>query len=627
MKKLMIPFLILTNIAFSYTQRTEMVAMRDGVQLATEIYLPSYSSPPYPVILERTPYNRHIGSELASFICDIRGYAFVAQNIRGMRDSEGEPMVFLSDGWGEQQDGYDCIEWLSDQDFCNGRIGMEGASAPGMTQYMAAGAGHPELDCIVPVLAGPSMYHDVAYNGGCFRKVLVEGWLAGIDAPWLIDTVMAHPIYGGIWESVNLSERWDMANYPAYHVAAWYDMYTDGQINAFIQMHERHGNQKLLILPCGHGDAVGTRFQGDLEYPENAVMTEDELIYKAEEWYTYWLKDGSDEIMMEPPIRYYITGDCDTDDTTSWNRWLFAENWPPYGTSDVEYFLHSDGTISNTFPSLSGNASYTYDPDDPSPTIGGREFIGMDDIGYGPKDQYPVEIRDDNVIFETELLTEPLALIGKIRMMLYASSDRLDTDFAVRITDVYPDGRSILLTDNIIKARYRRGFDHEVMMTPGEIDSMLIDVWSIAHVFNEGHRLRVIISSSNFPRFEINPNTGEIPGRNPSEKLIAENTVYWGRETPSRLILPVNDMDTWNIEEHKPRINSIASYPNPFNSKCILEAPGAESIEIIDNRGRSVCILDTDNHRAVWTPGDNIPTGIYLAKTEAGITKKLVYMK
>ncbi len=624
---------VLATLIFGYGQSTEMVEMRDGIDLATEIYLPSYGTPPFPVILERTPYGRHIGSELASFICDVRGYAFVSQNVRGCRDSEGEPMVFLSDGWGELQDGYDCIDWVSEQEWCNGRIGMEGASAPGMTQYMAAGAGHPALDCIVPVLAGPSMYHDVAYNGGCFRKVLVEGWLSGIDTPWLIDTVISHPIYGGIWQDVNLAERWDEAAYPAWHVAAWYDMYTDGQITAFQEMQARHGNQKLIIIPCGHGDAVGTRNQGDLVYPENAVRTEDELIMMAEEWYSYWLKDGSAEIMAEPPIKYYITGDCDTEDTTRWNRWLTAWDWPPYSTEDKEFFVTEDGVMDSMLPMESSSESYTYDPDDPSPTYGGREFIGMDDIGYGPKNQSVVESRDDNLIFETPVLTEPLAVIGKIRMMLYASTDRLDTDFAVRVTDVYPDGRPILMTDNIIKARYRRGFDTEVLMEPDVMDSMLVDVWSIAHVFNTGHKIRVIITSSNFPRFEINPNTGETPGRNPAEKLIAENTIYWGPDAPTRLILPINDMDTWDIAEKIdiPETFAITVSPNPFNSACLITSsiPDAR-VTIFDTKGNQVDQLPLNSGAAKWQPSDNLPSGIYLAIVEGNSsreTMKLVYLK
>lgn len=656
---------------FGYTEDSAMVEMRDSIALATQIYLPEYRPPPYPVVLERTPYNRHAG-DMAIIICDLYGFAYVTQNVRGMRDSEGEPMVFLTDGWGEIKDGYDCIDWISEQSWCNGKIGMMGASAPGMTQYMAAGAMHPNLTMICPIMAGPSMYHHVAYQGGVFREVLVENWLEGIHTPWLIDTVTNHPVYDSMWAQVDLTTKYDSVTIPTYHVTGWYDMYTDGQIEAFQRMNEVNGNNKLFIAACGHGEAVGTLEQGDLVYPPNALRTEDDLLNIAFRWYDHWLHESPTGIMDEPAVQYYLTGDCDTDDTTFFNRWRFAETWPPEGTEYVEFYIHGDGTMDTIPPSVVESDSFLYDPEDPSPTIGGREFIGMDEIGYGPKDQSDiVESRSDVLIYSTPVLEHPVAVTGKIKMILFGESNRYDTDWTVRVTDVYPDGRSILMTDGILRARFRHGLETEDLLEPGVPDTFEIDAWSIGHVFNSGHQIRVIVSSSNYPRFSVNPNTGaEIIPDDPVT-LVATNTVHMSPEMPSHLLLPILPLDTTIIAEtaHTPEDFAISAHPNPFNGAVTItveqtfmsiqdDATGQTGmsglpieIEIFDMNGRKVDNItvganlvfgqpsgDHKNHpcETVWQPDDNIPSGVYLVracfesaqrKDGQTVTKRIVYLK
>lgn len=646
MKKYMaIAFLITLILIFipenthAFIEDSAMVPMTDGTNLATQIYLPTTYSSPLPVVLQRTPYNRH-DEDFALIICDLFGYAFVCQNLRGTRDSEGDPMMFISDGWGDYKDGYDCIDWVVSQDFCNGRVGMMGASAPGMTQYFAAGAMHPNLTMICPILAGPSLYHQVAYQGGVLRRVLVENWLDGVHTPWLMDTIANHPLYDTMWSTVDLSTMYDEVDIPTFHVSGWYDMYTDGQLEAFTEMQSYHGNNKLLIAPCGHGDAIGTTEQGDIEYPDNALVGEDDLIQVARRWYDYWLKDSPTGIMEEPAVMFYLTGDCTTEDTTLFNHWVFTDEWPPPSTENVNYYLHSTGIIDTVQPSDSSAMSYDYDPEDPCPTIGGREFIGMDDIGYGPKDQADdVETRDDVLIFSTPILTEPVAVIGKIKMVLFASSDRLDTDFAIRITDVYPDDRSILMTDGILRARFRHGFDHEDFLTPGEPDTIEIDVWSIGHVFNTGHRIRAIVTSSNYPRFEKNPNTGASFTIDDPTTMIAHNTIYMSPDMPTHLILPIHPIDTTtSIEElaiNKPSNIAIDAYPNPFNSaikiKIASENP-IESIEIFDINGRIIDIIPSEliANEIVWAPSQNAPSGIYLLKVSSknsSLTKRIMYVR
>jgi len=652
---------IIVGVTNAFTIDSAMVPMSDSIDLATHIYLPEFSSGPWPVLLQRTPYNRR-ESDLPIVLCDIMNYAFVSQNVRGTRESEGEPMVFLTDGWGEHIDGYDCIDWIVSQSWCNGRVGMVGASAPGMTQYMAVGALHPNLTMICPIFAGPSMYHYVTFQGGVFRKKLVETWLTGLGTPWLIDTIANHPIYDELWSHVDLTTRYDSVSVPGFHVSGWFDMYTDGQLDAFGQLQLLHGNNKLLIAPCGHGDAVGTLEQGDLVYPPNALMTEADFIEIARRWYDYWLKDSPTGIMDEPPVQFYLSGDCDTSDTTLFNRWMTAETWPLPESEYREYYLTASGILDTIFPTDSTSLSYVYDPEDPSPTVGGREFIGMDDIGYGPKDQsILVEPRSDILIFTTPMLTEPMAVIGKIKMILFASSDRLDTDFAVRVTDVYPDGRSILMTDGILKARHRHGLDVEDMLSPGIPDTFEIDVWSIANVFNTGHRIRAIVSSANYPRFEANPNTGGPFVRNDPVTLVATNTVFMSEEMPSHLLLPIYPLDTTGIREYSslPERIAIRTYPNPFNSavRIAIDAPVGEGlvpsrVEIFDIAGRLVAEISVEEgftpsrlsqttktggsettplrNEYIWQPDPSFGSGIYLVRARVGedeVTKRVVFMK
>ncbi len=650
---------LLPQPAEAYSEDSAMVPMADGIHLATQIYIPDFYPTPLPVVLQRTPYNRRDES-MAMVVCDFLGYVFVSQNVRGRYESEGEPMVFFTDGWGEHRDGYDCIDWIVDQDWCNGRVGMMGASAPGMTQYMASGSRHPNLSMNCPILAGPSMYHFVAYQGGVFRKALVESWLTGLDTPWLIDTVTNHPDYDDTWATVDLSARYDSATVPTFHIAGWFDMYTDGQIEAFAEMQTRFGNNKLLIAPCGHGDAIGTVEQGDLVFPDNALLTVEDLVDVTTRWYDYWLKDIPTGIMDEPAIQFYLTGDCDTGDTTLFNRWMFAEEWPLPEIATVPYYIKADGALDTIPPTGDGSDTYLYDPENPCPTIGGREFIGMDEIGYGPKDQAAlVESRSDVLIYTTPVLTEPMAIIGKIIMILYASSDRLDTDFAVRVTDVYPDGRSILMTDGILMARHRQSLDAEEFLVPDMPDTFEIDVWSIANVFNTGHRIRVIISSSNYPRFEANPNTGAPFVRDDTVTLVATNTVFRSAAMPSHLLLPIYPLDTAaHIVEGRnlPENLEISAWPNPFNSAITISIDchsgegrnpeGGVEIEIFDINGRIVYKTPvgagskparitggsrTLPYEITWQPDESVGSGVYLVRARIGdeqtTTRRVMYIK
>lgn len=620
---------------FAFIKFQVMVPMRDSVRLATNVYLPTTFLPPYRTLLNRTPYDeRELDSMFAYLLCDFKGYAVVIQNLRGYYGSEGEPMVFLTDGWGDLRDGYDAIEWLLSQGWCSGIIGMYGASAHGMTQYLAAGT-HPRgLHCCAPIVAAPSMYHYVAYNGGVFRKALVETWLSGVGTPWLIDSVSNHPNYSPFWADVDLATRWDSAPYPMFHITGWFDLYTDGQFTAFSELQARFGNQRLFCGPWGHGGAWGTRQQGELTYPPNAEMSEEEQVMEVIRWYDYWLRGDSTGIIEEPKVRFYLMGDCSTSDTTLWNRWIFADTWPLPGLVYKKYYLHPGGFLDTILPPTSPPDSFLYDPRNPSPTIGGREYIGIPGR-YGPRDQRPIEQRSDVLVYTTPPFTSPVTVCGKLRLILFGASNRFDTDWAVRLTDVYPDGRSILMTDNILMARHRHGLEREDSLIPYQVDTFDIDLWSIANVFNAGHRLRISITSSNYPRFERNPNTGAPFRRNDTlNTLIATNFVYHDPQRPSYLLVPVVPSLPTVIKSYANDLSKI-----PFKVKTparglqfsfYLWTKEKVEISLFDFTGRKV----KEINKGKLTEGEHtfslrekIPSGVYFLRLKTGrkeINKKVV---
>jgi predicted acyl esterase len=608
---------------WSYIQDSTGVPMRDSVKLGTDLYFPSSSGPPWPALVQRTPYARDWDVNSISYITDVLGYALVVQNLRGYGDSGGEPLVFFSDGWGTLQDGYDAIEWVAAQSWSNSRTGMIGASAHGMTQYFAAGARPPHLTCAVPMVAGPSMYHHSAFTGGEFRKALVETWLSGLGNPWLIDSVVNHPDYDTLWSVIDLGSRWDSVTYPLFHITGWYDMFTDGQLTAFSELDQRFHNQKLFVGPWGHS-TWNSRYQGDLVYPANAEMSDADFWLMMFTWYNHWIKDTTSQ--TGPRVKYYLMGDCDDPDTTRWNRWVETDTWPPSGIQPRDYYFAAPGALDTVPPDApAAYDSFTYDPADPSPTYGGREFIGLSH-GYGPIDQAPVESRPDVLIYSTPVLAQPLTVLGKLKCRLYAASDRFDTDWSIRVTDVYPDGRSILVTDNVLMARHRHGFDRQDSLVPGQPDTFDIDVWSTAHVFNSGHRVRVIVSSSNYPRFEKNPNTGAPFMRDDPVFLSARQKIYRESGLPSRIILPVLNQGSAEEEHGRssagsefPRIK-ITSIGRILKVSCGVDQ-GEVEIIIFDAAGRRI-----DRFPITGRPGQartkvvsGLATGVYFVKVDNGI--------
>jgi len=644
MKKVLITLASIGMVS-AFTVDTIWIPMRDGIQLVATVYLPDtqYHQFPRPVILQRTPYEREIDDSLIlQFVCDYLGYVLISQNVRGRYESQGEPMIFITDGWGPLRDGFDTVEWIAQwTSICNGKIGMLGASAPGMTQYYCAGSTPPSLDVIAPAAAAPSLYHHCAWPGGELRKALVETWLNGVGTPWLIDTACNHPNYDSMWSWVDLTSRYDSAPYPMYHLLGWFDLYTDGQLEAFSELQKRFGQtkpQKLVVGVWRHGD-FGNNEVGDLVFPSNAKLDEGWVLDQAVRWYNYFLYDDTTNgIIEEPRVRFYLMGDVsDTTDTIYWNRWVCADTWPLPQVTYKKFYLRAGGLLDTIPPTTSEPPdTYLYDPLNPTWTIGGREYIGIPPWGpggiyggYGPRNQNPIETRPDVLVYTTPPLTHPVAVIGKIKMVLYASSDRYDTDFCVRVTDVYPDGKSYLMTDGILMARHRHGFDRVDSLIPGVPDTFEIDVWSTANVFNTGHRIRVIISSSNFPRFERNPNHGGPFARDDTlNALIATNVIYHTPSLPSHLLLPIHPFPVVTKERNYVKEDFKLIVPSISKSKeitLIVEKPGEVSIDLYDISGRKFekiykGNLETGKH--VFEIKKNLPSGNYFIIAKKGKISK-----
>jgi len=507
---------------------TVMVPMRDGVKLATNIYLPEAEGS-WPTVLLRTPYGKD-GAEGFAMQAKQRGYAFVSQDFRGRFASEGDDWpVFLHGGWGEHQDGYDTVEWIAEQKWCNGKVGGIGMSGPGIAMNMMAPARPPHLVCQYVAVAFSSMYHQAAYQGGAFREALVAGWLRGNKfSPENLELIREHPNYDDMWRQFDCELVADRVNVPVMFLGGWYDIFSKGTINSFVTINKKgdkgaRGKCRLVMEPYGHGRCEDLVFP-NAQHPPAADLWN---------WLDIWMKKGGEGIEEIPVVQYFVMGDPD-DANTPPNTWKTADDWPVPANMRPVYF-HVDGRLRRRAPDEAGTSlSYKYDPEHPVPTIGGANL----NIAKGPKDQGPVEDRADVLLFTSRELRRPLEITGPVTVKLWASSTATDTDFTAKLCDVYPDGRSMLVLDGIIRARQRNSMEKAELMEPGKIYEFKIDLWPTSLVFSPGHRIRVAISSSNSPRFEPNPNTGK-PSGTDDETQIGTNTIYMDAEHPSHILLPV----------------------------------------------------------------------------------------
>lgn len=514
-------------------RETVMVPMRDGVRLATDIYFPEGEGA-FPVILLRSPYDRKIAEGIAQDAAR-RGYVMVVQNTRGRFGSEGENLPFETDGWGRLRDGEDTVEWIARQPWCNGKIGTWGGSALGITQYLLAGTGTRKVACQHITVGAPSLYDGVVYWGGVFRKAMVEDWLRiSAFSPEALRRWIAHPTYDAYWRERDFSQRYRYANAPAIHIGGWYDIFAQGTIDAFVGMQYRggpgaRGKQKLVMGPWTHG--VFQDRAGELVFPK--AQNPPTTAHGMWNWFDHYLKGVDNGVDREPAVTYYVMGDV-TDPNAPGNEWRTADRWPPVDAKPTPFYLHPDRTLATQPPSPGGSLSYTYDPSNPVPTVGGPRLT----LPAGAMDQRRIEGRPDVLVFTSEPLREPLEVTGRVKVILWASSDAPDTDFVAKLCDVYPDGRSYNICESILRARFREGFSREKLMRPRMVYRFEIDLWSTSIVFNRGHRLRVHITSSNAPAFDPNPNTGE-PLRASDRVRTARNTIYMDPKRPSHILLPV----------------------------------------------------------------------------------------
>lgn len=531
--------------------------MRDGVNLSADIRLPA-DGRAFPTILLRTPYN-NTGFSAAEAALVGKGYAVVKQDCRGRFDSEGR-----FDPLREDADGYDTIAWLRAQPWCDGRIGMVGGSYGGLTQLTAAWTRPPGLLAIVPAVMGRDLFKDLVYHNGVFGLAIAVEWGLGVAgrsgqlndttdwekvfrhlplitmdeaAGYRLDCLrewLSHPTYDDYWAKASVEQYYADLDLPALHAGGWYDFYADGVVRNFGGIRSKGGpnarpNQKLIMGPWGHG--LGVRTVGQLDFGEQAVVGMDGLY---ERWLDRWVKGEPNGIDQEPPVRIFMMGE---------NAWRDEPEWPLARATEKTLFLASGGAAN----SLHGNGAlqyepasgaetdrYVYNPDHPVPTLGGSAYRPVN----GPVDHAPIERRDDVLVYSTEALKKPVEVTGFVRMILFASSDAPDTDFVARLCDVYPDERSMILCDGIVRARFREGLDREDPMKPGTVYQFAIDLAVTSNVFLPGHRIRLEITSSCFPRFDRNLNTGE-PIATATRWQLTRQTVYHSRAYPSGLILPV----------------------------------------------------------------------------------------
>ncbi len=513
--------------AQSAVKRADYLAeMRDGVKLATTVFLPEGDGP-FPVVLIRTPYGKDTQSG-GNAMWTKRGFALAVQDCRGRFKSEGTYRPFLDD----EQDGYDTVEWIAKQAWSNGKIGMFGASAMGITANLAAMTNPPHLTAIFVLVARSSIYHQSAYNGGVFRKELNEIWLRRQGALDVLEETFKHNVYDGFYDVQEMSKHWSRIHVPAYNYGGWYDIFSQGNVSNFVGLQKygsdkARGNQRLMMGPWGHGNIE------EVKYPANSVINVSE---EAARWFDHWLRGVDNGISKEPAVKYYVMGDV-TDSKAPGNEWRTATVWPVPSKITPYYLLAGGGLSQKMASDKTSLSSYVYDPKNPVPTIGGSNL----NIKKGPMDQRAIGDRKDVLKFSTPALVEPVEVTGQVEVELWGGSDAPDTDFMVKLIDVYPDGTERLVLDSAVRARFREGFNREVFMQKGKAYKFKLDLWCTSIIFNKGHRIAAHVSSSNDPRYDPNPNTGK-PMRADSETRVATNTIYHDRTRPSRILLPVVPM-------------------------------------------------------------------------------------
>jgi uncharacterized protein len=563
-------------------ERNLVVTMRDGVKLRADIYRPKAEGT-FPVLLQRTPYNKDNGAEFG-IVAAARGYVVIFEDVRGRYASEGEWYTFKN----EPNDGYDTVEWAAALPYSNGKVGMFGGSYVGATQMLAAIAHPPHLAGICPIVTASNYHENWTYQGGAFEQWFDEDWTSGLAqnsyerlvarqndpvsgiwklplteypilnlehrhdlgfnasvAPYFLDW-LAHPGYDQYWKAISIEEHFGDIGVPALHVAAWYDLFLGGSLRNYQGIKDHGGSeqarrgQRLMIVVGGHS-GNGPKI-GDVDFGPASHTDEDQITL---DWYDYLFKGAPNGFASAARVKIFVMGA---------NQWRDEEDWPLPRAKSTRYFLHSEGKanslrgngrLSATAPGIEPADQYVYDPANPVPTVGGPLCCESRLWEPGARDQRPVEGRDDVLVYSTSPMAEDMEVTGPVSLELYGKSSAVDTDFTGKLVDVWPDGFAQNLTEGVLRVRYRDSRETPTLMNPGQVYKLALDLWATGNVFKRGHLLRLEISSSNFPRFDRNLNTGELRYVKTNQALGADrfvsatNVILHDGEHPSALILPV----------------------------------------------------------------------------------------
>jgi predicted acyl esterase/enamine deaminase RidA (YjgF/YER057c/UK114 family) len=519
------------------TERHEMIPMRDGQRLSAYLYFPPGDGP-WPVVFEQRYADlRGAGTRKAAARLAEAGYVVALVNFRGTHQSQGDWVGYRALGWGELKDGYDTCEWLAAQRWSTGGVGTFGSSQGGFAQNFLAVTEPPHLKCQYMVDTGLSLFQEGYRIGGVTRpnrfQAMEKICHNPADNARLLAEWFRHPDYDDYWRQEDCSLHFDQMNVPCFTIGSWFDFMNQGSIASFIgrQHHggpNSRGKQQLVIGPWLHGRLNKTNRVGELVFPENAAFPEYEHMVR---WFDHWLKGKDTGVLRDPAVRYYVMGAVGEKDAPG-NLWRESADWPPPSDGRPLYLQPGGGLALDAPQSKEGATSYVSDPLDPV-QIPGTAFPGARDAR---KFEEQAEVRT----FTTKPLAEPVEWTGRVRAELYVSSTARDTDFLVRISDVYPDGRSILICDYPRRARYREGFDHQVLMQPGKVEKIAFDVGWISQIFNRGHRIRVTVSATGSPLYDPNPQTGgEQTIDFPANPVKAVNAIHHDRVHASRIIAPI----------------------------------------------------------------------------------------
>lgn len=559
-----------------HIDRNVPVPMRDGVNLRADIYRPKGEGR-WPVILMRLVADPAAETQrtLGAFFSR-RGYVFVYNNMRGTYQSEGEFFPLINDAWGEMQDGYDTVEWAAHQPWSNGDVGLFGPSIDAFAQYTTAPTRPPSLKACMPFFG--SNIHETVFPNGLYRLEEHRSWalwmalncltsevapaereavrtrlLAGQEdhdswlwhlpvteapvltgvAPWHFEQ-LRHQCDRQLWTQTDARTQFQEIDAPMLHVAGWYDLYLNGTLEHYTGLvnHGRtarcRASQRLVIGPWQHGHCNVPTIPPPLDFGDAAQLDFKELALR---WFDHWLKEDENGLMDEPAVRLFLMGE---------NRWLEFDRWPPEGLIYHPFYLRqgtgqtaeslNNGHLTLEAPSTAEQAdTYTYDPHEP--------IIGHQRSALTPEpDQREREGR--MLTYTSQVLEEPVVVIGPVRAVLYAASSALDTDWVVRLCDVWPDGRSIRICDGVVRARFRNSLAQEELLEPGKVYCYQIDMTATAQTFLPGHRIRIHVTSSDFPRYDRNLNTGGPFGVETTGQ-VANNTIFHDPERPSHVLLPL----------------------------------------------------------------------------------------